>query len=177
MKLYWQLFYSFFKIGLFTFGGGYAMLPLIQREMTRHKWATDKEILDYYALSQVTPGIIAVNMSTFIGYKKKGLSGAIVTMTGIVLPSLIIITLIALGLKEIWGNKMVKDAFEGIQLMVPALILPIVVNMVRQRAKTATGITLMVLALVMALLGLSPIFILFVCALMSVLFFKLGWKK
>ena len=67
MGIYWQLFTSFFKIGLFTFGGGYAMLPLIQKEMISHKWATEKEILNYYALSQVTPGIIAVNVSTFIG--------------------------------------------------------------------------------------------------------------
>ena len=177
MRLYWELFISFFKIGLFTFGGGYAMLPLIQREMQKHKWATEKEILNYYALSQVTPGIIAVNVSTFIGYELKGWLGAVCTMLGVVMPSLIIITLLALGLNKIWDHPVVQSAFSSIQLMVPALILPIVVRMVRQRAKSVLGVVLMLMALVLALLDCSPILILFVCGSISLIFFYLRRDK
>ena len=177
MRLYWDLFISFFKIGLFTFGGGYAMLPLIQREMKRRRWATDKEILDYYALSQVTPGIIAVNVSTFVGYKLKGTLGAICTMLGIVTPSLIIITVLALGLGQIWHHPFMQNAFASVQLMVPALILPIVVKMVKQRAKGILGIFLMMIALTLALLGCSPILILFICGAISLICFYMRGGK
>ena len=177
MRIYWELFASFFKIGLFTFVGGYAMLPLIQREMKSHQWATEKEILNYYALSQVTPGIIAVNVSTFIGYKLKGWFGALCTMLGVVLPSLIIITVLALGLNEVWHNAIVQSAFSSIQLMVPALILPIVVRMVHERANDFLGVFLMLLALVLALLNYSPILILFVCGIISLGIFYLRNRK
>lgn len=177
MRLYWELFVSFFKIGLFTFGGGYAMLPLIQREMKQHKWATEKEILDYYALSQITPGIIAVNVSTFIGYELKGWLGAVCTMIGVVMPSLIIITLLALGLNKIWDYPIIQSAFSSIQLMVPALILPIVVRMVRQRAKSILGVILMIISLALALLDYSPVLILLICGLISLICFYLRRHK
>ena len=96
MKEYWELFYSFAKIGAFTFGGGYAMLPLIQREVVEKKhWATEEEIMDYYAVGQCTPGIIAVNTATFIGYYKKGIIGGIFATLGVIFPSIVIILLIA----------------------------------------------------------------------------------
>ncbi len=177
MYLYWQLFTCFFKIGLFTFGGGYAMLPMIQREILSRKWATKKEILDYYALAQITPGIIAVNISTFIGYKLKGGLGALCTMVGVVAPSLIIITLLALGLNEVWDNKMIQDAFAGVRLMVPALILPIVVRMIRDRATNMLSVFLMFIALILALCSVSPIIILIVCGLISALFYCIRDKK
>ena len=95
MKEYWDLFVSWFKMGLFTFGGGYAMLPMIQKEVIeKHGWATEDEVMDYYAIGQCTPGIIAVNAATFIGYKIKGVTGGIVATFGVVAPSLIIISLI-----------------------------------------------------------------------------------
>lgn len=175
--LYWQLFASFFKIGLFTFGGGYAMLPLIQKEMLKHKWATEREILDYYALSQVTPGIIAVNVSTFIGYKLKGVWGALCTMAGVVMPSLIIITLLALGLNKIWDNPLVQNAFASIQLMVPALILPIVIKMIHDRAQNILCVVLMLLAFIMALSGFSPVVILLICGAISAGWFYIRNKK
>ena len=91
-----ELFFIFFRIGGFTFGGGYAMLPAIQMELVeKRKWATNEEIIDYYAISQCTPGIIAVNTATFIGYKRKGVIGGIVATLGMVAPSLTIITIIA----------------------------------------------------------------------------------
>lgn len=177
MSIYWELFATFFKIGLFTFGGGYAMLPLIQREMLQHKWAKEKEILDYYALSQITPGIIAVNVSTFIGYKIKGWLGAVCTMIGVVSPSLIIITLLALGLNKLWDNEIVQSAFSSVQLMVPALILPIVVRMVHERAQDGLSVFLMFLAFGMALWNISPVIILIICGLVSAVWHLIRNKR
>ena len=91
MKVLWDLYISWFKMGLFTFGGGYAMLPMIQKEVIdRHHWATEDEIMDYYAIGQVTPGIISVNTATFVGYKLKGIIGGIVATLGVISPSFII---------------------------------------------------------------------------------------
>lgn len=177
MRLYWELFFAFFKIGLFTFGGGYAMLPLVQREMMRHKWVTEKEIGDYYALAQLTPGIIAVNVSTFVGYKLKGWLGALCTMAGIVTPSLIIITILALLLDRTWANETMQHAFNGVQLMVPALILPIVVRMVSHRAQDWFGAFLMALSFGFVYIGVSPILILCLCGFVSMLWYLLRSPK
>ena len=96
MKKYWQLFITFARIGLFTIGGGYAMLPMMQSELVeRHGWATEQEMMDYYALAQCTPGAIAVNVSTFIGYKIAGVLGGVIATLGLVFPSLVIIIAIA----------------------------------------------------------------------------------
>jgi chromate transporter len=119
-----KLFYTFASIGAITFGGGYAMLPFLEREVVeKNKWATETEILDYYSLAQCTPGIIAVNVSTFIGYKKRGVTGAIAATLGMVFPSLVIITLIAAILTNFRDNEYVNMAFSGIRVAVCALIL------------------------------------------------------
>ena len=96
MKEYLKLFFTFAKIGCFTFGGGYAMLPLLQREIVeKNSWAEEEELMDYFAIGQCTPGIIAVNTATFIGYKRKGIIGGIFATLGLIFPSLVIITIIA----------------------------------------------------------------------------------
>jgi chromate transporter len=124
MKEYLDLVWTFFKMGCLTFGGGYAMLPVIERELVVRKgWATMDEVMDYFAIGQVTPGVIAVNVSTFIGYKKKGTLGGILTTLGFVLPSLVIITIIAAGLQNFAELKPVRHAFTGIRVAVGALIL------------------------------------------------------
>ena len=153
------------------------MLPMIEKEMLRHKWAKEKEILDYYALSQVTPGIIAVNVSTFIGYKIRGFWGAVCTMTGVILPSLIIIGGIATGLSAVWNLEWVKNAFRGIQLMIPALIAPIVFRMIQKGSKTALSICVMIGAFVLRQFGVSPIFILCLAAVVTLFCFKREKKK
>ena len=112
MKDLFDLFCTFFKIGTFTFGGGYAMLSLIQREVVENKkWATEEEILDYYAIAQCTPGVIAVNTATFIVNKNKGVSGSIAATLGVVLPSVIIITLIAALLQNFMQYEIVEKIF------------------------------------------------------------------
>ncbi|MDD4688199.1 MAG: chromate transporter [Eubacteriales bacterium] len=124
MKSVFELFISFFKIGLFTFGGGYAMLPMLKKELVEAKgWVTEEEILDYFAIGQLTPGVIAVNTATFVGYKKKGISGGIMATLGVVCPSLIIITIIAAMLSNFAHIWWVKSAFSGIRIVVLALII------------------------------------------------------
>ena len=125
-----ELFWSFFKVGLFTFGGGYAMIPLLQAELIeRKKWLTEDEIMDYYSIGQCTPGIIAVNVSTFTGYKLKGIAGALVATAGIIAPSLIIIMTLANILNIFFDNPYVVHAFTGIRVVVIALMLDVVFGM------------------------------------------------
>ena len=96
MRELWELFITFAKVGVMTFGGGYAMLPILQREVVENKgWATDEELTDYFAIGQCTPGVIAVNTATFIGQKKRGIVGGIFTTLGVVFPSVVIISLLA----------------------------------------------------------------------------------
>ena len=130
MKELFNLFFAFFKIGAVTFGGGYAMLPILQRDIVqKHNWATDDELMDYFAIGQCTPGIIAVNTATFVGYKKKGLSGAIFATLGVVFPSVIIITLIAAFITNYAELEIVKHAFSGIRVCVSVLILNAVLKL------------------------------------------------
>ena len=124
MKTLIQMFLTFARIGGFTFGGGYAMLPMLQKEVVeKYKWATNDELLDYYAIGQCTPGVIAVNTATFIGYKLKGIPGAIFATLGVVTPSVIIIGIIAAFVSNFRDLEVVQWAFSGIRAAVVALIL------------------------------------------------------
>jgi len=123
LKEYLELFFVFFKIGLFTFGGGYAMLPMIEKEIIQKRHlATEEEVLDYFAIGQCTPGVIAVNTATFIGYFKKGISGGIIATLGVISPSLIIITLIAAFITNFQANPTVRHALSGIAIAVCVLM-------------------------------------------------------
>ena len=120
---YVQLFTAFFKIGLFTFGGGMSMLPMLQKELVESKkWLTEEEILNYFAIGQCTPGIIAVNVATFCGYKRAGLSGAIVSTIGIVCPSWLVITLIAGSISRFSDIVWIQRAMKGVYVAVAALL-------------------------------------------------------
>ena len=120
---YMQLFTAFFKIGLFTFGGGMSMLPMLQKELVESKkWLTDEEILNYFAIGQCTPGIIAVNVATFCGYKRAGLSGAITATIGIVCPSWLVITLIAGSISHFSEIEWLERAMKGVYIAVAALL-------------------------------------------------------
>lgn len=124
MKTIIQLFLIFARVGGFTFGGGYAMLPMLQKEVVDNKgWATYEELLDYYAIGQCTPGIIAVNVATFVGYKTKGILGGIFATLGMITPSLIIVGIIAAFLHGFQDYEVVQWAFAGIRAAVVALIL------------------------------------------------------
>ena len=123
LHIWWDLFVTFAKMGAITFGGGMAMLPILQREVVylRH-WATEEELIDYYAIGQCTPGIIAVNTSTFIGQKRGGVVGGIVASLGMVFPSLVFISVIAGLISNFSDIAAVRNAFAGIQVCVCVLI-------------------------------------------------------
>lgn len=174
MKELFELFMIFFKMGAFTFGGGYAMLPIIQEEIVnRRSWATDEEILDIYAIGQSTPGIIAINTATFIGYDQQGIIGAIVSTLGMVTPSIIIITTIAAFFKNFQNYIVIQYALKGIRVVVAALILNAVIKMYKDSVKDWMGIILfMVSFLLFIFLDITPIIVIIASAIIGIIRFK-----
>jgi chromate transporter len=168
---YLKLFLLFAKIGVMTFGGGYAMLPILQRELvdTRH-WVTEEELADYFAIGQCTPGIIAVNTATFIGHKRKGIPGGIVATLGVVFPSLIIITILAGLITTFADLPFVQNAFAGIRVCVCVLIFNAVIKLWKGAVKSilAFGIFLVV-ALAATFLNLSPAIYVLVTAALGII--------
>ena len=167
MKELFDLFWTFCKIGALTFGGGYAMRPLIQREIVENKkWSTEKEILDYYAVGQCTPGVIAVNTATFIGYKLRGIIGGIVATLGVIFPSIVIILIIATFLQNFADLAIVQSAFAGIRVAVVALIITTVVKLIKSSIKDYLGVIIAIIAFVIsAFIGLSPVYVVIAAAL------------
>jgi chromate transporter len=149
MKKLLQLFFTFARIGVMTFGGGYAMLPIIQREVVeKKKWATEEEVMDYYAIGQCTPGVIAVNTATFVGCRKAKVPGGILATLGVIAPSLIIITVIAAVLSNFAEIPAVRNAFAGIRVAVCVLIINSVVKLLKKSVvDKLTGIVFIVVAL------------------------------
>jgi len=172
MEKLWQLFYSFFKIGLFTFGGGYAMLPMLEYELVeRHGWETEENLLTYFAVAQCTPGVIAVNTATFVGRKQQGFLGAVAATFGVVLPSLIIITLIAMVLSNFAHLPVVINAFAGIRVAVGALIVSSVIKLMKSNVKNAVQVVICIIAfLIVAILGASPVWVVLGSGLFGILF-------
>ena len=170
MKELLELFLTFAKIGVMTFGGGMAMLPILQREVVDNKhWATEEELVDYYAIGQCTPGIIAVNTATFVGQKKKGIAGGIVATLGVVFPSLVIITILAGLITNFSHLAWVQNAFAGIQVCVCILILNAVVKLLKKSVvdkRTAAIFGLVLVAGVV--LNLSPVWFVLLSALAGI---------
>ena len=161
MNEYVDLFMTFCRIGGLTFGGGYAMLPMLQKEVVESRqWVTEEELLDYYAVGQCTPGIIAVNTATFIGYKQRGILGAISATAGVVFPSLIIIMAIAAFLENFTEILWVQHAFNGIRVAVCVLILSAVMKL--WKSSVVNKISVLIVALTFflgAFVTVSPILI------------------
>ena len=143
MKVLIQLFCAWFKMGIFTFGGGYAMLPMIQREVVeKYRWASEDEVMDYYAIGQCTPGVITVNTATFIGYKVKGVVGGIVATLGVVCPSIIIISIIAAFLTNFQDIPVVQHGLSGIRISVCVLMSASIYKLAKKGIKNIFGIVL-----------------------------------
>lgn len=159
MKDLWELFWTFAKMGAVTFGGGMAMLPILQREIVENKkWATEEELVDYYALSQCTPGIIAVNTSTFIGQKRRGIAGGIAATLGIVFPSLVIISILAGLIQNFAHLAWVQNAFAGIQVCVCVLILNATMKLLKKSVvDKKTAVIFVVVLLGSLMLNVSPV--------------------
>ena len=171
-NIYWESFKTFFKIGIFTLGGGYAMIPLIEEEVVnRHKWVAKEEMLDLIAIAQSCPGVFAINIAIFIGYKLRKVRGALATSFGTALPSFLIILAIAIFFSAFKDNPVIAAMFRGIRPAVVALIAVPTFRMA-QRAKigwTNCWIPL-VSALLIWLLGVSPIYIILVAGLAGYLY-------
>ncbi len=177
MKLLLDLFCAFFRIGAFTFGGGYAMLSMLQKEVVENKkWATDEEVLDYYAVGQCTPGVIAVNLATFVGHKKKGVLGAAFATFGVVLPSLIIISVIAALLHNFMEYAIVQHIFGGIRVCVAVLIVNAVITLGKKALADKLCIAISILAFIVSVVfpSVSPIFIVLAAALLGFATMKKG---
>ncbi len=143
------LFFTFFKIGAFTFGGGYAMIPLIQREIVeKHGWMSDEDILDIFAIAESTPGPIAINCATFVGFRTAGFWGAAMATTGVVLPSFVIILLISFLLTGFADIPQVQYAFFGIRAGVLALLVKALWTMYRKNPKNPIGYGIMAAAFI-----------------------------
>jgi len=157
MKIYWQLFFIFFKIGSFTLGGGYSMIPLIEREIVENKkWVNRKDFVDMLALAQSAPGVIAINTAIFVGYKIKGFKGSLVTSLGCALPSFLIILLVATMFTDIRDNEIVNRIFKGIRPAIVALIAAPVFNMAKTANVTWKTIFIPVGAALLIWTGISP---------------------
>lgn len=160
--MYINLFRIFLRIGLFTFGGGYAMIPAIEAEIVdRRKWMSHEDFVDMMAVAQTCPGALAVNISVFVGYRLRKLPGAICTTLGVALPSFVIILLVAMFFHRFQDNEVVKSVFNGIRPAVVALIAAPVFGMARAARITMTNIWIpAACALLIYLLGVNPIYVL-----------------
>lgn len=169
-KLLAQLFLTFAKVGVMTFGGGMAMLPILQREVVEDRhWATEEELVDYYAIGQCTPGIIAVNTATFVGQKRKGALGGIVATLGMVFPSLVIISILAGLITNFSSVTWVQDAFAGIQVCVCVLIFNAVVKLLKKSViDKRTSVIFLLVMIGSTLLNLSPVWFVLLAALAGI---------
>lgn len=171
MNIYLDLFLTFAQTGVCTFGGGYAMLPILQREVVQKRgWATDDELADYYAIGQCTPGIIAVNTATFVGVKQKGVLGGIISTLGLVFPCLVIISVIAAFLKNFADLPVVIHAFAGIRACVCVLIFNAVLKLKKSSViDLPTTVIFLATFLLSALWGLSPAIIVLIAGVLGLI--------
>lgn len=179
MNIFFQLFASFFKIGLFLFGGGYAMLPLLEHEIVDKKgWASNEEMLDIYALAQCTPGVIAVNTATKIGYKIGGIIGAAFATVGVVMPSLIIITTISSVLESFAAIKQVQSALAGIRAAACAMMVATLIKLGKAGIKDWIGGAIFVAALAASVFfGVSPVWLVLAAIFAGVFSGKMKEKR
>ena len=171
-----KLFAAFARVGVLTFGGGYAMIPMLEREIVdRHGWATSEELMDYYAVGQCTPGVIAVNTATFIGYKIAGNIGGVVATLGVVFPSFVIITVIAGIIQNFADIPAVRSAFAAIRVCVCVLSFNSVLKLWNSAVKDKAALVLCLLVFVLSIFfNISPIVFVVFCAAAGILFTRLG---
>ncbi len=170
MRELWELMWVFARIGAVTFGGGYAMLPILQRELIEKRgWTTDEELMDYFAIGQCTPGIIAVNTATFVGLKRKGTLGGIFATLGMVLPSLVIITVIAAFISNFADLPAVKNAFAGIRVCVCVLIGNAVVKLWKKSVTDAITLAMFLFVFLLSVFtDLSPVLFIAIAAVAGI---------
>ncbi len=175
MKDYLELYWAFFRIGGLTFGGGLSMLPMLKYELVEKKnWVSEEQLLDCYAVGQCTPGIIAVNTATYVGYLKKGLAGAIWGTAGMITPSILMITTLCLFLKNFMDNVWVQHALMGIRGVVCALMLNTVISLAKKSLVSPLCVVIGVVAMILAMFSDIPtVLIVVVAAIAGILYEKL----
>ena len=174
-----ELFFSFFKIGLFTFGGGYAMIPIMEREVVeKKKWVDDETISTILAISESTPGPLAINSATYIGYNIRGVLGSILATLGVVLPSFIIISIISLFFLEFKENLIVNFMFTGIRISVGVLVINAGIKMFKKVELTILSVILMLVGLILSVFTqIDVIFIIIFCAIVGLIYYSIKTKK
>lgn len=179
LKQFLELYYVFAKIGTFTIGGGLAMMPMIQKELIEKRhWITDDELLDYYAVGQSTPGIVAVNVSTFVGYKQLGILGGIIATFGMVTPSLVIIMLLAKFINSIDDFPIVQKALKGINVAVTALLTSVVINFSKKTIKSVfNAICMMISFVIVFFLKIQSFYIIIAALLIGTIITAIKLKK
>lgn len=159
IKNLFNLYFSFAKIGTFTIGGGLAMMPMMQSELIeKRKWITDEELIDYYAVGQSTPGIVAVNVATFVGYKQMGIVGGIFATLGMVTPSLVIIMILASLINSINDFPIIQKALKGINVAVAALLTSTIINFMKKTIKKFTNAIFMMISFLLVFVFKLPSF-------------------
>jgi chromate transporter len=179
MNILLDLFLTFAKVGVMTFGGGYAMLPILQREVVeKKKWASDAELADYFAIGQCTPGIIAVNTATFIGQKTAGIFGGILATLGVVFPSIVIISVLAKVITAFSHLAVVQNAFAGIRVCVCVLIFNSVVKLWKSSVKDKKTMAIYFLVFALAFFtAISPVFFVIFAAVAGIIIKNLEAKN
>ncbi|MDR1972764.1 MAG: chromate transporter [Treponema sp.] len=174
MKNFVELFTAFLRLGVLTFGGGYAMIPVVERELINKKgWITMDEVMNYYTIAQITPGIIAVNLSTFVGYKRGGILGGVLATLGFVLPGLGFITAIAVFLANFADLPALRHAFAGVRVAVCALILNTAIKLVKGVFKSKKTLILYLIAFALsAVWSVSPMLLVIAAGLLGLLIFR-----
>lgn len=167
IKNLFNLYFSFAKIGTFTIGGGLAMMPMMQAELIeKRKWITDEELIDYYAVGQSTPGIVAVNVATFVGYKQMGIIGGIFATLGMVTPSLVIIMILASLINSINDFPIIQKALKGINVAVAALLTSTIINFMKKTIKKFTNAIFMMISFLLVFVFKLPSFWIILFALL-----------
>lgn len=179
MKLNLELYLTFFRIGLFTFGGGYAMIPLIEREMVdRKKWVKESDIVDVFALSQTMPGAIAINSATLIGYRMGGMKASLAAMLGVITPSIVILTLIALFFNQYLDQPIIKAAFIGIRSGIVALVIKAGIRIAKSAVKDRLTLVICVVAVIsIVIFDVNAIFLIIGGASIGMLIYRMYPKQ
>ena len=167
IHIFFELFGAFFRTGLFTFGGGLAMMPMLQKELVEKKhWLTEEDLIDYYAVGQSTPGIIAVNVATFVGFRQAGVLGGIIATLGIICPSIIIITILAGTINSISEYPRVQSALKGINVAVAALLTTVIIKFAKKTIKNIWNVLFMLIAFICIFWFKVPSFIIICVAIL-----------
>jgi chromate transporter len=174
IKEYFELFYVFLMIGASIFGGGYSMLPVLERELVKKRnWISMDEVIDYFAIAQITPGVIAVNVATFVGYKKKGVAGGIIATIALILPGCGFMVIISAFLNRFAEYKIISYAFTGIRLAVCALIIDTLIKLNKGVMRNNKSVIIFFAALILsAVFSVSPVFIIPGAGIAGFLFFR-----